>query len=544
MLFPPKNKAQLLLLFRLLFLVCLGFAVALVASAEENSVQLRGGWHPAYKLSPQCQASAKLRPAEQKISFIQGSGSIEAVADSGRSLWIASTPDLAELSGGFDLNADGCPDIAVVRATGEGRCGMSVMKTRWVEIYSGATGKLLTATGKVEDKCWTHLNYSTASWYSGSIFHGTKPGAVALSPQYGSTGWFFGWDNKKDGATSIGAFYLPATASFDQTYPLAQPNPWRTGKKHVENSQPLNGFLATVDGTTRFIAFSSGRILQYAFTELGPKQLLKDSIYLARKDIAGRSYGLGQIDPAGNPATLFRVAGARAQTLLDDTLALRARRDCTAKPGTDPWACYSDPWGAIERNLVVYDIRTGSIDQRLFSYAHDAFQGKADGYRYQARVTFPARALLTGRHGHSHAAYNEFKDGRWRLHLSVEGGTRDLRVMDELYLWDIEDLDGDGAPELITSPTARGDKNHAGQAYYPEWKTQIYSFSRADASLKLVKELDGHLPKLLARFDTSGLAFDSYGSAHPRVSTTARDGTPSLLMIPRSAPHTVVELAL
>lgn len=500
---------------------------------------------PAYATSAACQKIIGASPGEDHLSFAVdlAHGKFSARTNTGRTLWALAKPSAVDFSGGFDLNQDGCIDLGLVHATVVGSCGTSVVSDRWVEVYSGATGNLLVQTGKVRDHCWTSLNYATISWYAGSFFFGAA-NALALIPQYGETGWFYR-GVAAGNILSPGAFFLPTSPSFDAAYPSAQPNAWGTGTKYVKDSMPPNGLIANVAGAPRLISFSSGRVSQYAVSALGPGQLVKDTTFVARSDIAGRQYGRLQIDEKSGK--LFRAGGAPAAILLSDVLDRPTEQSCAKNPASagkkDAWACYADPWAGIERAVLGYDLQSGAVEQRFFSYAHDVFNGAADGYRFEKRLTYPARMLADDENKSAHLVFNEFTGGHWRIHVTAIGSTRDLVVIPDLYVWDIADLDQDGAQEWIVSPVAQGAKNHLGQSFYPEWKTDIMRFSAATGSLKLIQTITGKLPQLgmsaglnLRRFHEA-LSAESAGLGNPVSTVTTADGSGlSLIMISEQDP--------
>lgn len=73
----------------------------------------------------------------------------------------------------------------------------------------------------------------------------------------------------------------------------------------------------------------------------------------------------------------------------------------------------------------------------------------------------------------SRLAFNVYAGGRWNLHVTVPGATPDALIMLDWFLWDIRDLDADGADEWVLSPTKdRADPDVPGY-YFAKWRTVI-----------------------------------------------------------------------
>ena len=76
-------------------------------------------------------------------------------------------------------------------------------------------------------------------------------------------------------------------------------------------------------------------------------------------------------------------------------------------------------------------------------------------------------------------AYNVFEKGRWNLHISVPGSTEDAVVYPGLFLWNIQDLDGNGTAEWVISPTDSEEEQVDTPAYLPFWETRVYQWDGA-----------------------------------------------------------------
>ena len=92
--------------------------------------------------------------------------------------------------------------------------------------------------------------------------------------------------------------------------------------------------------------------------------------------------------------------------------------------------------------------------------------------------------------------------------------TEDLTVLPGLFLWNIQDLDGNGTMEWVISPTDSGDDVVDTPAYLPFWETQLYQWSEEELELKLAGKYEGVIPYLLPSFRT-GSATSTRGFLYP-----------------------------
>ena len=164
------------------------------------------------------------------------------------------------------------------------------------------------------DICWDFSGtiYPTSQWTTADVLFGKDMPALALSPYYATTSWFYLW---ADGFTSE-SFYYPSFSLYDSTYTADRPNAWGTGTSHLPNSHVANGLLVDVDGDSRLVFFTSGRVVQYDAGPLGPDQLIADTPFLSggRTDMAGRNYGLVGRDPQ-DPDKIVLISGTTAYSL-------------------------------------------------------------------------------------------------------------------------------------------------------------------------------------------------------------------------------------
>ena len=421
--------------------------------------------------------------AVRAVAFAWDGTTLEALDQDGRPLWSAA-PGAGPLAGGMDFDADGWPDLVLAQSAPTGEvCGTTPTVDTRLTAVRGVSGEVLAdLVAPLRDLCWTFgtTTYPTSQWTIGTVLFGAGTPALALSPYYATTSWFASWDGA---GFATETFHYPSSAAYDSSYTADLPNPWGTGTSYLASSHVANGLIAEVAGVPRLVFFTSGRVVHYAVGPPGPGQLLRDAPYLTggRTDLAGRNYGLVAVDPQ-DPDLLVLLAGASSWTVHDDLV--RA-------------AMVSDPWGQIERHVTVHRLSTGAVDDRFYSYAHDA----SDGHQYEGRVVYPAGPFVrTGSGGPSRLAYNVYAGGHWWLHVSQPGSTADAQALRGRFLWDVRDLDGDGSDEWISSPVELpGDPDVPGW-YFPRWRTDVLRWDEATETLTLLATHEGAIPQLVAAF--------------------------------------------
>lgn len=454
--------------------------------------------------------------AVRAVAFGWDGTTLEALDQDGRGLWTA-VPGGGPLAGGMDFDADGWPDVVLAQSVPTGEvCGTTPTADTRLTAVRGATGVVVPdIVSPLRDLCWTFgtTTYPTSQWTVGTVLFGGATPTLALTPYYATTSWLATWGGSGFAAE---AFHYPSSAAYDATYAADLPNPWGTGTSYLANSHVANGLMAEVGGVPRLVFFTSGRVVHYALGAPGAGQLLRDVPYLTggRTELAGRNYGLVAVDPQ-DPDVLVLLAGAASYTVYDDLVR---------------GAMVSDPWGQIERHVTVHRLSTGAIDDRFYSYAHDA----GDGHQYEGRVVYPAGPFVrTGGGGPSRLAYNAYAGGHWWLHVSQPGATADAQALRGQFLWDVRDLDGDGIDEWIVSPVELpGDPDVPGW-YFPRWRTDVLRWNEATGLLEPLAVHEGAIPQLVGAFRRADRTA-SQGYLYP-VLTVAEPATCAARLVLRGA---------
>lgn len=444
-------------------------------------------------------------PAFARALGYQAMGTtLRAHDEHGSSLWEvevgAGTP-----FGGFDFDADGVPDAALVRSTESGAlCGGQAMVDTSIDVVAGRTGAIYQLTDPMPAICWTFgaTQYPTTQWSVLAPLFGSGQ-TLAVAPYYASEGSFLSFNG--EAFDSLGTFVYPSVPLYDPTYTASQPNPYGQGIDHVPNSHVANG-MALADGRIAF--FTSARSVVYAPGPLGASQLQLDVPWLSggRTDIAGRNYGIVAQDP-GDANLVTLVSGTSAATVYADM-----------QTGT----LSSDPWGGIERHVAIVHLDTGTVDDRFFSYAHDG----GDAFQYEGRVVFPGQPLVK-REGPSRLAFNVYAQGRWHLHVTQPGSTLDALDLLDRFLWDVRDVDGDGVDEWLISPTRDETDPDVPGYYFTKWRTVIARWDDGAASLVELATHEGGIPRLTPFFRSPGVS-TSFSFLYPAL--TERDASGALLL--------------
>lgn len=414
------------------------------------------------------------------VGYTYDGVTLHAVDEQGQPLWTTS-PGSGYLFGGFDFDSDGWPDLGLVRSQGTGElCGTTEMLQTSLDFIQGRTGVLHAPTAPLKDLCWTFgsVTYPTHQWTDLGALFGADTGTLALAPYYATTGWFFDFTGT---FVSTSSFLYPSTPQYDATYVNDKPNAFGQGQSYTSNPHVANGMLLTISGQQRLVFFTSARVVQYAVAPLSANQLVMDTPFVARQDLVGRNYGLVLPDPS-YPQHLILVSGTSA-----DTLASDMRTSSMA----------ADPWGQIERHVVLYNLATGTVEDRFFSYAHD----NNDGDKYEGRIVYPDNPIVRGAPGApSRIAFNEYAGGHWRLHITQPGSTADETVITDWFLWDIQDVDQDGLEEWVLSPARDPSDPDVPGYYFVKWRTVLSSYVAGMTTISVATQYTGRIPYLAPTF--------------------------------------------
>jgi hypothetical protein len=462
-----------------------------------------GGATPLYPVTDPAAAT-------RAVAYVKDGAVVRALDEDGAELWQKDLGD-GSLFGGFDFDSDGWPDLGLVRSTPSGQlCGGQAMLDTALDVARGKDAELLTLEKSTPSLCWTFgaTTYPTPQWTNLDVLFGAGTPVLFTSAYYATTGRYL---ELQGGAFSeIGTLEYPSSAAYDSTYVNDKPNAFGGPESFTTNPHVANGLIVDQGGTKRLVFFTSSRVVQYAVGPLSSSQLLADTPFLPgnRTDLVGRNYGLVLPDP-GAPNRLVLIAGTDTSTLFDDmTTATMA----------------ADPWGQIERHVTWYDLTTGAVDDRFFSYAHD----DNDGKQYEGRVLYPANPIVRTASGPSRIAFDVYEGGHWMLHVTKPGSTTDALVLKDVFLWDIRDIDADGQEEWITTPARDPSEPDVPGYYYVKWRTRLSHWDDAALALKQSAEHQGAIPLLLGRFrepartTSRSLLYDV---------STARDATGLVLLL-------------
>jgi hypothetical protein len=118
------------------------------------------------------------------------------------------------------------------------------------------------------------------------------------------------------------------------------------------------------------------------------------------------------------------------------------------------------------------------------------------------------------------------------LHISQPGTTADLYRLQDVFLWDIRDVDGDGRAELVISPVRFPSDPRGPGWYFPKWQTALYHWDEGRLVLDQVQSCPGVLPKLVTHLKLAGKASAESG-VYP-VLTVVQSGRPHLVLLDSS----------
>jgi hypothetical protein len=481
-----------------------------------NALLLPGG-----EVTPLYPVSDPAAPT-RAVAFRQAGSDVEALDEHGASLWKKDL-GVGALFGGFDFDADGWPDLGLVRSTSSGQsCGGQDMQDTSIDVARGKDAELFPLVGPTPSLCWTFgtTTYPTPQWTGLDVLFGDGDPTLFTAPYYATTGSYWGFSS---GAFSeTGLLQYPSTAAYDSTYSNDKVNAYGGPESHTTNPHVANGMILGQAGASRLVFFTSSRVVQYAVGPIGPTQLLFDSPFLPgnRTDLVGRNYGLVIPDP-GDANRVVLIAGTDTSTMFDDMVSA---------------SMSSDPWGQIERHVTWYSLATGTVDDRFFSYAHD----DNDGKKYEGRVVYPANPIVRMAAGASRIAFNVYEGGHWMLHVTAPGSSADAVVLKDVFLWDIADLDGDGSEEWVSTPSRDPSEPDVPGYYFVKWRTLLSHWDESSQGLVQADEVAGAIPLLVGRFREPRRT-TSRGALYSVA--TARDGA-SLVLLLRGSGGELVKVPL
>ncbi|MBL8744597.1 MAG: hypothetical protein JNK04_25990, partial [Myxococcales bacterium] len=164
------------------------------------------------------------------------------------------------------------------------------------------------------------------------------------------------------------------------------------------------------------------------------------------------------------------------------------------------------------------------VDDRFFSYAHD----NGDGTQYAGRVVYPDSPFVRGTTP-SRLAFNVYAGGRWRVHITEPGATVDATTLLDWFLWDVRDLDGDGADEWVLSPTKDPTDPDVPGYYFAKWRTVVAHWSELTLALEPLATHEGAIPWLVPFFRRPDKS-TSRSFLYPSLTERQPDGSLSLLL--------------
>jgi hypothetical protein len=432
-----------------------------------------GGVTPLYDLSDPGAST----PA---VAFLSDGDTVQSLDSDGALLWEKNLGQ-GSLFGGFDFDADGWPDLGLVRSQDTGKvCGTGKILLTSIDFVRGKTGELYSGVSGMESLCWTFgtTTYPTEQWTALDVLFGAGTSTLAAIPYYATQGWYLSFGGT--GFTQTGSLYYPSTDAWDSTYTADLPNAHGAGHSYEQYSHVPNGLVLPVSGEQRLVVFTTARVAQYRIADVSASQLAADTPFITanRTDLVGRDYGLVLADPSF-PSHVILLSGTSADTLFSDmnTSTMEA-----------------DPWGQIERHLTIYDAEKATVEDRFFSYAHD----NNDGNKYEGRLVYPDNPIVRVAGSPSRLAYNVYEGGHWQLHVSQPGVTADAKVIADWFLWDIRDVDQDGDEDWVLSPTEPTNADPGW--YFVRWKTALALWNESTLGFEVSATHEGVIPYLLGSF--------------------------------------------
>jgi hypothetical protein len=453
--------------------------------------------------------------AVRAVAYRYDGSTLEAIDQDANSIWKRVVGSGA-LFGGFDLDGDGWPDFGLARTTPNGQtCGASAMNDTSLDLGLGKDGTTFPrVVGPLSDICWTFgtTTYPTLQWTALGVLFGASSSDVVLVPQYTSTnanarnayneGKAYAMGLRGGAVVKLGELTMPTVPAYD-AFAAAKLEPHGTGTKYYAASHVPNGLLVATKAAPELLFFTSGRVV--AYREGAPFDLVSDYPYLTggRTDLVGRNYGLVMPDPAAPYLTAI-VTGTPAVTLFQDMTS---------------GAMTADPWAGIERHVSVHDARTNTLVDRFFSYAHD----NNDGMQYEGRTSFANSAWIASR-----LLFDVYEGGHWHTIVTAPGDVTTALDVQDLFVWDARDLDGDGTIDIVASPARDPSDPDVPGYYFVKWRTLLMHWDEPTKTLVTTRTIEGAIPWLVGSFREPART-SSVGFLYPSL-TVARDEKAQLVL--------------
>jgi hypothetical protein len=209
-----------------------------------------------------------------------------------------------------------------------------------------------------------------------------------------------------------------------------------------------------------------------------------------------------QIDPA-YPQNIALIGGTNSLTFFWDNINGVKK---------------SDPYGGLHRRFLLHNTFQLTYEDRFFSQTDASHQSS----QYNGRIIYPSNVYLKIKDGNpSRVFYNVYEKEKWNLHVSIPNGTKDERVLENQFIWDVRDIDGDHVEEIIVSPT------NPQKPYFVQNLTSVYHWDENRLELDLIKKVKG-IPNLSSRFPNVSTR-DSRGYLTP-VQIIVREGKSHIAM--------------
>jgi hypothetical protein len=457
------------------------------------------------------------------VLSVSAAGAMQRVALDGKVLWSTMPANAAGVNDGIawvgDWSGDGVPDVIAVAYAPTGQtCGTTPTRTATLLFFDGKTGALETPVSPMTDMCWTFgtTTYPTIQLYTGSVVVGDfapswKGSEVYVFPYYATTAWMLNRAAKgqwvmleTETDPSFRHLMYPSTSSFDSDYDATNatpcmPSPWNEPSCFVTNAHCAN--MVALAGGNLFV-LTSGRAVSYR-----PNLAATGDLTWAagnRTDHAGRNYGL---------VTHFESPDGGEWTTLHGGCASASMVDAIANGAID--STHGDYYCGIHRHYEVFSIAGGATSPAghtsLF-YSYADVDGQYNRLQYPRHAVFehaPSKTLWT--------AFSLYDGTRWHVELGdprMPGAF--AAALDDAFLWDVRDLDGDGAPEWIVTKLA------SGAGILPPRSTSIVTFDGKKATV--VATVDAWIPVLPPQVNRAAVRSSDGGIYAAGVTDADGDG--------------------